>query len=67
MNEEKYNEVDELEAERRILINEELKAKASLEKNLSAVCYFAVFLMITITVLIIMKILVIFGIFGAIS
>ncbi len=67
MNEENYNEVDELEAERRILVNEELKAKADLEKNLSTACYFAVFLMIAVTILIVMKILVIFGLFGAIK
>ncbi len=63
MNEDYYNEIDELEIERRQLVNEELTERIELEHNLNTIAGFIKITMYArIGILIILILIFVFGI-----
>ncbi len=63
MNEDYYNEIDELEIERRQLVNEELSERIELEHNLNTIAGFIKLSMYArIGILIILILIFVFGI-----
>jgi len=60
--EETYSEIDELEAERRMLVNEELSERIKVEKRLNTIAGFVAFSMFArIGIIILALIIIIFG------
>lgn len=60
--EEPYNEIDELEAERRMLVNEELQTRINLERNLNKIAGYVVFTIFArIGIVILIILLFLFG------
>ena len=63
MNEEYYTELDELEAERRRLVNEELEERIELERNLNSITrYLITGIILKIIIIVAVVLLLIVGI-----